>query len=171
MSRLGESLIRGDFVAAFIHVVDVELVVGHDEVGAGHRTGKRVRVLRRQVGVGSRCQAFCSSPFISRRALPVAIMTCSFAVCQCEGIVHAPVDFTRIVDAHWVGSPCRTAPFAHSGMLGNGANFCSAGVTTRCSDAAGWLCETANVESRSRAVVHAMRLMNEPPSRNLGAKV
>src|SRR2546422_10756553 len=25
-------------------------------------------------------------------------MTCSFAVCQCEGIVHAPVDFTRIVD-------------------------------------------------------------------------
>ena len=35
MSRLGESLIRRDFVAAFIYVVDVELVVGDDEVGAG----------------------------------------------------------------------------------------------------------------------------------------
>ena len=35
MPSLGESLIRRDFVAAFIYVVDVELVVGDDEVGAG----------------------------------------------------------------------------------------------------------------------------------------
>src|SRR6266704_5207865 len=59
MPSLGESLVGRDFVAAFIYVVDVELVVGDDEVGARRRTGERVRVLRRHEGVGSCCQTFC----------------------------------------------------------------------------------------------------------------
>src|SRR5262249_4892619 len=66
------------------------------------------------------------SPFISTRAVPDTIITCSVGVCQCHGKVQPAAAFARITDGPFDGSPLSTVPCVHDGIAGNGANFASA---------------------------------------------
>src|SRR5438876_1095169 len=50
-------------------------------------------------------------------------MTCSFGVCQCQGILHPAAAFSKITDAPCAGSPLSTAPLAQAGSPGKFVNF------------------------------------------------
>src|SRR5205809_5444697 len=63
--------------------------------------------------------------FISIFADPLVTMTCSFGVCQCQGIRQPAVPFADIMDGPLEGSPLWTAAVVHEGNPGNGSNLFS----------------------------------------------
>src|SRR2546422_11329095 len=46
-------------------------------------------------------------------------MTCSFGVCQCQGMAQPALARTRSTEGPVVGSPCSTLPVMQGGTLGN----------------------------------------------------
>src|SRR6266849_3598834 len=64
--------------------------------------------------------------FISTFADPVTIITCSVAVCQCQGIAQPAVPLNTMTDAPLDGSPLSTAMVTHSGSPAIGASLFSA---------------------------------------------
>jgi hypothetical protein len=61
--------------------------------------------------------------FISIRATPVTIITCSFGVCQCHGIEHPAGILAKMMEGPFDGSPLCTDPKAHVGSPGIVINF------------------------------------------------
>src|ERR1051325_11340547 len=64
--------------------------------------------------------------FISTCAVPLTIITCSLAVCQCHGTVHPVGTFAKIIEAALVGFPLCTDPVAQVGKPGIVVSFMSA---------------------------------------------
>src|SRR5215469_14284790 len=72
------------------------------------------------------CRAAGFASFISTFALPETIITCSFAVCQCQGTRHEAVDLARMTDPPLPGSPFLTTPLTQVGSPGKFTNSLAA---------------------------------------------
>src|SRR5262249_23637091 len=63
--------------------------------------------------------------FISSLALPLTIMSCSVAVCQCQGTSQPAVPLTRNTEGPFAGSPLCTDDLMHEGRSGIASNLFS----------------------------------------------